>query len=161
MAFEQLAWLFAFTVTIHNLEEAILLPAWSRRAGCWHIQVGDPEFRFAVAVLTLFAYLCAWLVEIGSELGVYLLSGYALAMFLNVFAPHLFATIALRRYVPGTATALFCNLPITFCLLRSAIEERRILIAIFAWAGPATVIGLIALIPAILAVGRALWKARA
>jgi hypothetical protein len=158
MTFERLAWLFALAVTVHNLEEAIFLPAWSRRAGRWHIQVGEPEFRFAVVVLTLFAYLFAWLVEKGSEIGVYLLSGYALVMFLNVFAPHLFATIVLRRYAPGTATALFFNLPITFCLLRSAFEEHHISIASFAWTGAIAVIGGVALIPALFAVGRALGR---
>jgi hypothetical protein len=32
MKFDALVWVFALAVTIHNLEEALWLPAWSRRA---------------------------------------------------------------------------------------------------------------------------------
>ena len=57
MDFVLLSGLFALAVTLHNLEEALLLPTWSRSAGRWHHPVGAREFRFAVAVLTVFAYV--------------------------------------------------------------------------------------------------------
>ncbi len=123
MNFERLARFFALGVTVHNLEEAIFLPAWSRHAGGWRVRVGAREFWFAVAILTAFAYVCAWLVEMGSELGAYLISGYALAMLLNVFAQHLFATIASRRYMPGTATGLALNLPIAFSFFAPSLRS--------------------------------------
>ncbi len=52
MRFTFLAWAFVIAVAIHNLEEAMYLPAWSRPAGHWHAPVAETEFRFAVAVLT-------------------------------------------------------------------------------------------------------------
>ena len=53
MDFIWFTWLFVFAVAVHNLEEAIWLPAWSQRAGrCYH-GVGNAEFRFAVTLLTL------------------------------------------------------------------------------------------------------------
>jgi hypothetical protein len=43
-------------------------------------------------------------------------------MLLNVPVPHLLATVALRSYTPGLATAVALNLPVTV-LLRSAFLE--------------------------------------
>jgi len=108
-----LAWLFAAVVAIHNLEEAAFLPAWSGQAGRWHRRVGASEFRFAVFVLTVLAGVAALIATVqGREsFGAYVLTGYALAMLLNVAFPHLLATLAMGRYMPGTATALVLNLP--------------------------------------------------
>ncbi len=91
MEFHTLTWLFCGAVTLHNLEEAIFLPAWSQSAGPWHRPFNAFEFRFAVLVLTLIAYLLAFLCQIESIANVcrYLISGYALAMLLNVFFPTL------------------------------------------------------------------------
>jgi len=154
MTFSGLAWLFALAVTLHNLEEGVWLPGWSKSAGRWHAAVGAGEFRFAVIVLTLFAYICVGLAVAGSRLGAYLVSGYALAMALNVVMPHLLATIVMRRYAPGTATAVLFNLPIALLLLRAAFVEGRVSLAVFAWAGPLTVIAIVASIPGLFALGR-------
>ena len=154
MSFDIFAWLFAAAVTIHNVEEAIFLPDWSQTAGRWHAPIGAAEFRFAVVVLTLSAYVCAGLSTAGSVIGTYLLCGYALAMLLNVFIPHLAATAVMRRYAPGTATAVCLNLPITVLLIRRAVAEHRIALATFAWAGPLTVIVIVLSIPLLFAIGR-------
>ncbi len=156
MSFNLFAWLFAAGLTIHNLEEAIFLPAWSRTAARWHAPIGAAEFRFAVVVLTLSAYVCAGLSTAGSMVGTYLLCGYSLAMFLNVFIPHLAATAVMRRYAPGTATAVCCNLPITVLLIRRAVAEHRIALATFAWAGPLTVVMIVLSIPLLFTIGRTL-----
>jgi hypothetical protein len=98
--YDQLRWLFALALTIHNLEEAIWLPKWSQQAGRWHPKVNKFPFRFAVVVLTLLAYgtvLGSYWGGKGS-LGDYLLTGYAFTMLLIAFFPHLVATIVLRRY---------------------------------------------------------------
>jgi uncharacterized protein with HXXEE motif len=154
-----LAWLFAAAVTVHNLEEALFLPAWSERAGRWHRPVGANEFRFAVFVLTILAGIAALLAAVqGREsFGSYVLSGYALAMLLNVAFPHLLASMAMRRYMPGTATALALNLPITAALLHQAFGEGYISSMRFALAGPAVVLAIMLLIPALFYLGRRLW----
>lgn len=156
MTFVGWAWLFALAVTLHNLEEAIWLPRWSKQAGRWHAAVGPAEFRFAVIALTLFGFACVGLVAVGSRLGVYLVSGYALAMALNVVFPHLLATIAMRRYMPGTASAVLLNLPLAGLLLRSAFVDEQASAATFAWAGPLTAIAMVASIPVLFALGRML-----
>lgn len=158
MRFELLSWLFALAVTVHNLEEAVLLPAWSQAAGRWQRPVGAEEFRFAVAVLTVLAYAAAYLATVGGResTGAYLVAGYALAMLVNAFFPHLLATLATQRYAPGAGTALLLNLPVTGLLLWRAFEEGYVRPARFVWAGPLVVLLILAAIPVLFAVGRRL-----
>jgi hypothetical protein len=85
----------------------------------------------------------------------YLLSGYALAMLVNVVFPHLAATFGLRRYAPGTATAVLFNLPVTALLLQQAFAEGRIEPNTFLWAGPLTAIVIAMSIPVLFAAGGA------
>jgi hypothetical protein len=68
-------------------------------------------------------------------------------MLLNVVVPHLIATIALRAYSPGTGTAVFLNLPVSWVLLHRVAREGHITTRTFAWAGPAVVAGILILIP--------------
>lgn len=153
-----LAWLFAAVVAIHNLEEAVFLPAWSERAGRWHRPVGAKEFRFAVFVLTVLAGVAALIATVqGREsFGAYVLTGYALAMLLNVTFPHLLVTLAMGRYMPGTATALVLNLPVTAALLHQAFREGYVSSARFTLAGPAVVLAIVLLIPTLFYAGRKL-----
>jgi hypothetical protein len=154
MTFDDLAWVFVAAVVCHNLEEAVFLPAWSRSAGRWHSAVGEVEFRFAVTILTLLAAGCAVLAVKRNEIGVYLLCGYALAMALNVFFPHVAATIVLKRYMPGTATGVLINLPVCVLLLIAADREGLINNRTFGWSAPLVVIGLLASVPILFRIGR-------
>jgi hypothetical protein len=158
MSLSQLGWLFALGVVVHNVEEALLLPAWSARAGRWHIRVGTGEFRFAVAVLSLAVVIVAWLASVGASgsAGAYIMAGYALAMVLNVLVPHLVATVALRTYAPGTATALLLNLPLGSWFIYRSLAEGYVEPAVFAVTGPATVLFIVISIPLLFALGRRL-----
>jgi zinc transporter ZupT len=118
-----MGWLFAVAITLHSIEEGIWLPAFSQKKGYWRIPATVTQARLVLVLLTLFAWLCAWLVSMGSALGTYLLCGYALIMLLNVFIPHVIATIALRQYAPGTATAVLFILPVCSRLLWLAITR--------------------------------------
>jgi hypothetical protein len=120
LTFSLVTWLFTVAVAAHNAEEAIWLPAWSKTASKWH----PPEFRFATVVLTLLANLAAALAGRGKgSAGAYLAAGYALAMLLNVLFPHLLATLALRRTMPGTVTAVLLIMPASAALLWKAISD--------------------------------------
>jgi len=155
MDFELLAGLFALAITLHNAEEAIWLPAWSQSAGKWHHPVTAQEFRFAVIMLTGLAYVAVGLAVVyGKESpGAYFLSGYALAMLLNVLFPHLIATVVMRRYAPGALTAVLLNLPVTLLLLHRGFQEGYVHWQKFIWAGPLAVLGIMALIPILFAMG--------
>ena len=117
-------WLFPAAITIHNLEEAIWLPGWSPTAGRWHAEVGAFEFRFAVVVLTALAWVVTGLSIAGGpgSLGAYLFGAYVAAMLINVVLPHLAATIGLRRYAPGLATALLLNAPVCTWILYAGVR---------------------------------------
>jgi hypothetical protein len=106
------------------------------------------------------AYLVADLASIGGKgsVGSYLLAGYALAMLLNVVFPHVLATIALRRYAPGTATTVLLNLPLRVLLLSMAIQEGYIHLASFLWVGPLVTGGLLGALPLLFGLGR--WPLR-
>jgi hypothetical protein len=160
MSYPTLGWLFALAVTLHNTEEALLLPKWSLSAGRWHAPIGASEFRFAVVVLTLLAYGAAYLSAIGGRqtVAAYALAGYALAMLLNVLVPHVFATIALRKYAPGTATALLFNLPVCSRLLFIGVRDGYIVTDKFVWYGPASVAIILASIPTLFFIGRKLTR---
>jgi len=154
MSFSVLTWAFVVAVTIHNLEEALYLPKWSRAAGRFHHPVGATEFRFAVIILTALAAACAIAASARSVVGLYLLCGFALAMALNVFVPHVAATIVLRRYMPGTATGLLVVLPVCSLLLRAAFHARLIEAKTFAWSAPLVVIVIVGMIPPLFWIGR-------
>ncbi|MBN2397185.1 MAG: HXXEE domain-containing protein [Deltaproteobacteria bacterium] len=159
MSFVTLSWSFAVAVTIHNLEEALFLPQWSQRAGRWHPGVGACEFRFAVSVLTLFAFIAAyWSVSSPpGSLGAYLVCGYALAMLLNVVFPHLAVTLALRRYMPGTATSILVILPASSWLLYQAFHQGYIESSRFMYLGPGVVAGIALSIPVLFMIGKKIW----
>jgi hypothetical protein len=154
MGYEALGWLFAGAVTAHNVEEVILLPDWSHSAGRWHRPVAPADFRFAVVVLTLFLYVCVGMSRTGDRVWDYILCGYALAMVLNAFVPHLAATLVMRRYMPGTATAIGLVLPSGILLLHQSFIDYRIDAKSFAWAGPLTVVAIVISIPALFAISR-------
>ena len=162
MNFPLLSGLFAGAITLHNLEEALWLPRWSQSAGRWHHPVGAREFRFEVGVLTALAYVATGLSVVGGKesVGAYFIAGYALAMLLNVFFPHLLATLIMRRYAPGTATALLLNLPATLLLLIGGFQQGYIRLSTFMWAGPLVVAAILGSIPLLFAIGRRRWDIR-
>jgi hypothetical protein len=126
MTFRDLEWLFPVVVSLHNAEEAIGFPEWSKGAGRrWHGSITPGTFRFAATILALLAFGVTWMSAISGKQTVwtYLAFGYIAAVLANVLAPHLAATIALRCYVPGIVTALLLNLPVLTLLVVCALRE--------------------------------------
>ncbi len=133
---EKTLYLFPIAFTIHNLEEVVSdLPGWSVRAGLFHPPVETFEFVFSVIVITIVGYLFTYLaVRQGKgSLPAYLLFCLILIVDINVFFPHLLATIATGSLAPGTVSAVLLNLPIcTYLLIRGVKEDyvklKRLLI---------------------------------
>lgn len=119
--------LFLMSYTLHNLEEGIWLPKWSKYAGRYHPQVANNEFHFALMILTIFGYGLTFLFLIAggsNELIRYLYFGFILMMCLNALFPHLLATIVLKKYAPGTVTGLFLNLPVGLYVIFGKYGEQ-------------------------------------
>jgi hypothetical protein len=125
MIFRNLEWLFPIVVTLHNAEEAIWLPGWSKQVGFWKTPASPGVFRFAVAVLTVLAFALTWLsVESGKQSAwTYLAHGAMVVTLANVLIPHLAASVAQRSYMPGLATGVVLSLPVLSLLVAAALRE--------------------------------------
>lgn len=156
MSMTSLVWLVTAGVLAHNTEEAITLPAWSVSAGRWHPPVGAGEFRVAVAVLSALLVALAGATSLAGarSIAATLFAGYVSAMLANVLVPHLLATIAMRRLMPGTTTAVTLNLPLGVWFLRRALAEGYVDGRTLAWAAPLTALSLVLSIPLLFALGR-------
>ena len=156
MSLTVLGWLFTFGVLVHNTEEALYLPAWSMRAGRWYKPIAAPVFRFAVILLSgiFIAVTIAASLSRPGGIALYFMAGYVLAMLLNVFMPHVLATVLMRKYMPGTATAVLLNLPLGLLYLHQILEEQSIKLHVFYWAGPLIVVAIVASMPLLFTLGR-------
>ena len=127
---------FLFAITVHNAEEALWLPAWSRNAGRFHKRVSPVEFRFGVLCVTCLAYLVvfvSWTIPT-FRFGRLALYGFMGAMIVNAVFPHLIVTIVQRRYSPGLVTALLLLIPtnvvaLRFALVSGLLDWKELLIA--------------------------------
>lgn len=119
-------WLFPIVFTIHNIEEALWLPDFSKKAGKYHKPVDTFEFVFAVVVLTLIALIItvSFYAAGKQSISSYLFFAFNFGMFINVFFPHLVATIALKKYCPGLLTGLLLLAPTTAYLLWYGYQNR-------------------------------------
>lgn len=117
--------LFIFSILIHNIEEALWLPAWSKSAKKFHKQIKPAEFRFAVLIVTVLAVLStsAFMFFPGISITKYIYFGFLGAMIVNVFVPHLAATIVLGKYAPGLITGLFLNIPVNGFIIYRSLER--------------------------------------
>ena len=153
-----LVWAFTLGVCLHNAEEAYFAAAFSARAGRLRWRISPTAFRFALVALCGVFVMIATAATIGGprSVGAYLIAGVALAMVVNAFAPHLIATIATRKYAPGTASAALLNVPLGSLLLYDSLTDGAVDPAVFVYSGPLTAIGVLALVPPFLFLARKL-----
>jgi hypothetical protein len=117
--------IFLLGFSLHNIEEALWLPQWSKYAKKYHKVVSENEFRFAVIITTAVGYLITFQYFVfSSKLTVskYIFLGFILMMIVNVVFPHLISTILLKKYAPGTITGVLLNAPIGVYLLLNNIS---------------------------------------
>lgn len=158
MELRRVVWLFPVALAAHNLEEAIWLPAWSRTPRLWHPAVGDGEFRFAVAVVTLLGVWATWTASRGRGQGVaaHVFGASLVIMLFNAVLPHLVATMFTRTYMPGLLTAAVCVAPACVYLLRRALREGFVRWrALLLWSVGLGA-GVLALLPLLFRLGRTL-----
>jgi hypothetical protein len=117
--------IFLLGFTLHNIEESIWLPGWSKYAKKFHEPVGRNQFVFAVIVVTIIGYFvtAAEIIEnMPGGVFSYLYLGFIGMMGLNTFLPHVAATIILKKYAPGLITALLLNLPLSIIIILRYID---------------------------------------
>ncbi len=112
--------LFLFGFCLHNLEEALLMPLWADGSSRYRRKIGKGGFLFGLMVVSSLGVLLTFLnLVAGSSLAAirYLYLGFVGTMVLNALIPHLLATLAERRYAPGTGTGMLLNVPMGLWLL--------------------------------------------
>ncbi|MFP7479910.1 HXXEE domain-containing protein [Terribacillus saccharophilus] len=151
--------LFLIAFTLHNLEEAFFLPAWSRTSK-FQKTVEPKVFRFAVTVITLVAYSIGalyflWPSNVYLQ---YLQAGLIGAMLLNVLVPHVAATIAEKKYAPGVVTGLILIFPFGSLAMYHMfqISEIKILGVVFSAIGIGIL--LLGIIVTLFAIGKRFYK---
>jgi hypothetical protein len=118
--------LFLMGFTLHNLEESMWLPEWSKDAKKIHEPVKKNQFVFAIIIVTLIGYLVTFINILFDQPGNitnYLYLGFIGMMGLNSVFPHLVATLILKKYAPGLITGILLNLPISCILIIHYIEK--------------------------------------
>jgi hypothetical protein len=125
-----LLWLVPVFLTIHNLEEAVVMPAFIEKRNAsvpdslreFIPPVTYKQFLIALAIITIIPCIVA-LFWVTRRWAVYLLVGFQVVMLINVFA-HTLMALSLRGYAPGLVTALIINLPFSLYLLKRAVSEK-------------------------------------
>lgn len=155
--YRKIIWVLALSETVHNIEEAIWLPDWSRIAGTWHPPVSAFEFRFAVILITLAIFgIIYYFSKHANKTADCLMGGTVIVILVNIFVPHLAAAIVTARYAPGVISGLALNLPVTAYLLWRGRREGIFTFKKLAIGTIACVALLLPLMAASFALGRAI-----
>jgi hypothetical protein len=130
--------LLPFAFTLHNLEEVLGMEKWSKSVPSYiHKPVTTRQFGIATLLFSVLGFAVTFTKGFyHTELYYYfVMSGFAGMMLINVFIPHLIATIYLKKYAPGVLSGLLINLPLTILVLIAfknsqilSIEQIRITI---------------------------------
>ena len=132
------------------------MPAWSASVRPLRFAVSSSVFRFAAVVQSLLLVLLAAAAFLSAPQSpaAYGFAGYVFAMLVNVFAPHVLASIALRKYMPGMATALVLNLPLGVLFLHRALADGFVVWGTLVWAAPFVAFLVLLSIPVLFAIGK-------
>ena len=149
---------FPLAITLHNLEEAIWLPKWSKYARQFHKPIEANVFYFAVIFVTILAYLSTFLAIAfpSSWLWKHIFYGFLGAMILNTFVPHLASTIVSRKYSPGLATGLFLLIPVNSIILYQSVMLGHIKLLDLTLSILVVSVTLLSLLPAFFKIGEKL-----
>ncbi len=125
MTFHHLQLLFPVLVALHNADEAISLPRWTKRSGPWFGGLQPAGFRFALVAFTILAFVITALSIVSGRMTFWanLTFGCITATVLNAFVPHIVVSVAKRTLMPGVITAVTLNLPICSFLAILALKE--------------------------------------
>ncbi|MFV0529922.1 MAG: HXXEE domain-containing protein [Flavobacteriales bacterium] len=121
--------LLPFAFTLHNLEEVLGMEKWTKSVPSYiHKPVTTRQFGIAVLIFSILGFVVTLTKDIYQTEKYYyfVIAGFSGMMLLNVFLPHLFATMFLRKYAPGVISGLLINLPLTTWILIS-LRNFRIL----------------------------------
>lgn len=122
-----LLYLLPFVFTVHNVEEVLSMEKWTRSNKTPLFKpVSTLQFGIAVSIFSLLGFLLIFGKPMFPSERIYLeiSIGFSGMLLLNVFFPHLLASINFRKYAPGVITALIINLPFSLLVLIEIYATR-------------------------------------
>ena len=138
LSYRSLQWLVAAFALLHNLEEALTIPAYAptvrqRLSGLapTALLAATQDLSWLYVTLAAATFVPAVVVLVatsgrasrGKAWAVAFVQGLFLA---NVFVPHVPAALVLGGYAPGLATAVLINLPYSVYFLRRSVREQAV-----------------------------------
>ncbi len=155
MSLLALGWIFTAAVVIHNLEEALFLPAWQAQNRKFQL-VNARQFRLSVSLISLVFIGIALMFTFGHESGVTLsiMSGFVIAMMINSIVPHGLLSLVTRTYMPGTATGLALVFPLGYLFISETLHNEFITSVTLVKYGIVVSISLLALVPILFTISR-------
>ncbi len=136
-----LAWAFALAFVLHNAEEALRIEAWARErlSPAKARRYRTAPFVLAVSLLSSsYLGIVVWAVVSGSGIAAWVVTFACAAIVANAVV-HLVASLASRRVVPGSVTAVGLILPLGAYAARLALDSavvsgRELLLVLLAGA---------------------------
>ena len=116
--------LFCLSITVHNIEEALFLPAWTINNS--PITISNMTFLITVIIVTIIGYTSAifYTLKSGDTIK-YIFIGYVGAMWINAFLPHILFSLLSLSYMPGTISAVLILIPIhTFIIAKFIFVDK-------------------------------------
>lgn len=121
--------LLPFAFMLHNSEEAWGISKLSTSFSFpMHQGVTPLQFAIAVTLFTVLGFVIIFIKSLykSEKQYTYVTTGFTGMLFLNVFFPHLIATIFFGQYAPGVITALLINLPLTGYILFATFKTNKL-----------------------------------
>lgn len=118
-----------FAFAIHNLEEIFGMEKWTKSIPSFiHSPVTTKQFGIAVGLFTFLGFAIIFTRNFYPTEKLYLLvvTSFAGMLFLNVFFPHLIATIYLKKYAPGIVSGLLINIPLTTLIFITIVNLEKL-----------------------------------
>jgi hypothetical protein len=122
---EILILILPFAFAVHNLEETVGMEKWTKSTPKYiHSPVTTRQFAIASGLFTILGFIIIFARDFYPTESSYLfvVTGLAGMLFLNVFFPHLIATVYLRQYAPGILSGLFIIIPLTTLIIVTVVN---------------------------------------
>lgn len=129
MNLDLLITILPFAFAIHNLEEVFGMEKWTSSIPHFiHKPVFTKQFTIAVGLFTILGFTLTLTRNFYQTETQYLtvITAFSGMLFLNVFFPHLIATIYLKKYAPGIISGLIINLPLTTLIIRGIYHSQKL-----------------------------------
>ncbi len=135
LTFKQVLWLIPIVLTLHNMEEALTMPTWvmanlplikESLPVAIDIHFTPTQLLLSLLLATAIPFIVTMLCINGEKRSrkLYLLFLLQAIVLLNVFIPHIAASVRMKQYNPGVITAVCLNLPFSLYVFRRAYREQ-------------------------------------